>query len=112
VRKHGDGPGPDGEPTIVERILAGQVDLIVNTPRGAALQGGASPRLDGYEIRSAAVARGIPLVTTVQGLAAAVQGIEAQLGGPLAVRSLQDWAHGTARATAERVPPVGGAERA
>ena len=111
VRKHGDGPGPDGEPTIVERILAGQVDLIVNTPRGAALQGGASPRLDGYEIRSAAVARGIPLVTTVQGLAAAVQGIEAQLGGPLAVRSLQDWAHGTARATAERVPPVGRAER-
>src|SRR6202522_4340398 len=31
VRKHGDGPGPDGEPTVVTRILAGEVDLIVNT---------------------------------------------------------------------------------
>ncbi|HEX5295748.1 MAG TPA: carbamoyl-phosphate synthase large subunit, partial [Streptosporangiaceae bacterium] len=30
VRKHGDGPGPDGEPTVVTRILAGEVDLIVN----------------------------------------------------------------------------------
>ena len=99
VRKHGDGPGPEGEPTIVERILAGEVDLIVNTPRGAAIQGGPSPRLDGYEIRSAAVARGIPVVTTVQGLAAAVEGIEAQSAGPLPVRSLQDWAAGTARAT-------------
>ncbi len=102
VRKHGDGPGADGEPTVVSRILAGEVDLIVNTPRGAALAGGASPRLDGYEIRSAALARGIPLVTTVQGLAAAVEGIEAQLGGPLAVRSLQDWAQGTARAAADQ----------
>ena len=102
VRKHGDGPGPDGEPTVVARILTGEVDLIVNTPRGAALEGGASPRLDGYEIRSAALARGIPLVTTVQGLAAAVEGIEAQLGGPLAVRSLQDWARGTARAAADQ----------
>ena len=35
VRKHGDGPGPDGEPTVVTRILAGEVDLIVNTPFGS-----------------------------------------------------------------------------
>src|SRR5947199_971166 len=34
VRKHSEGPGPDGEPTIVERIVAGEVDLIVNTPFG------------------------------------------------------------------------------
>ncbi|CAL8576569.1 hypothetical protein XPA_002444 [Xanthoria parietina] len=27
--------GPDGEPTIVQRILAGEVDLVVNTPYGA-----------------------------------------------------------------------------
>ena len=65
VRKHSDGPGPDGEPTIVERILAGQVDLIVNTPFGSPGQSG--PRLDGYEIRTAAVRRGIPCVTTTAG---------------------------------------------
>jgi carbamoyl-phosphate synthase large subunit len=90
VRKHSDGPGPDGEPTIVERILAGQVDLIVNTPFGS--PGEASPRLDGYEIRTAAVRRGIPCITTTAGLAAAVQGIEAINSGEVGVRSLQEHA--------------------
>jgi len=90
VRKHGDGPGPDGEPTIVERILAGQVDLIVNTPFGS--PGQSRPRLDGYEIRTAAVRRGVPCVTTTAGLAAAVQGIEAINSGEVGVRSLQEHA--------------------
>jgi carbamoyl-phosphate synthase large subunit len=90
VRKHGDGRGPDGEPTIVERIMAGQVDLIVNTPFGSPGQSG--PRLDGYEIRTAAVRRGIPCVTTTAGLAAAVQGIEAITRGEVGVRSLQEHA--------------------
>jgi len=90
VRKHGDGPGPDGEPTVVTRILAGEVDLIVNTPAGSPGQSG--PRLDGYEIRTAAVRRGIPCVTTAAGLAAAVQGIEAIIRGEVGVRSLQEHA--------------------
>jgi carbamoyl-phosphate synthase large subunit len=84
VRKHSSGPGPDGEPTIVERILAGEVDLIVNTPFGN------SGRLDGYEIRTAAVTRGIPCLTTVQALGAAVQGIEAVRGGDVGVAPLQE----------------------
>src|SRR5579875_2476774 len=88
VRKHSDGPGPDGEPTIVERILDGQVDLIVNTPFGSPGQS-SGPRLDGYEIRTAAVRRGIPCVTTTAGLAAAVQGIEAIKADEVGVRSLQ-----------------------
>jgi len=90
VRKHSAGPGSDGEPTIVRRILDGEVDLIVNTPSGSPGQSG--PRLDGYEIRTAAVLRGIPSVTTVQGLAAAVQGIEAIARGDVGVRSLQEHA--------------------
>jgi carbamoyl-phosphate synthase large subunit len=85
VRKQSDGRGPDGEPTIVDRILAGQVDLIVNTPFG-----NSGPRLDGYEIRTAAVVRGVPCLTTVQALAAAVQGIEALRGGEIAVAPLQE----------------------
>jgi carbamoyl-phosphate synthase large subunit len=92
VRKHSDGTGPDGEPDIVARILDGQVDLIVNTPFGSPGQSG--PRLDGYEIRTAAVRRQIPCVTTIQGLAAAVQGIEAITRGEVGVRSLQE--HATA----------------
>jgi carbamoyl-phosphate synthase large subunit len=90
VRKHSDGAGPDGEPDIVARILDGQVDLIVNTPFGSPGQSG--PRLDGYEIRTAAVRRQIPCVTTIQGLAAAVQGIEAITRGEVGVRSLQEHA--------------------
>jgi carbamoyl-phosphate synthase large subunit len=90
VRKHGDGPGPAGEPTVVTQILAGEVDLIVNTPFGSPGQSG--PRLDGYEIRTAAVRRGIPCVTTAAGLAAAVHGIEAIIRGEVGVRSLQEHA--------------------
>jgi carbamoyl-phosphate synthase large subunit len=90
VRKHSDGPGPDGEPTIVTRLLAGEVDLIVNTPFGTPGQSG--PRIDGYEIRTAAVRRGIPCLTTTAGLAAAVQGIEAIQRGEVGVASLQEHA--------------------
>jgi carbamoyl-phosphate synthase large subunit len=99
VRKHGDGSGPSGEPTVVTRILAGEVDLIVNTPFGSPGQSG--PRLDGYEIRTAAVRRGIPCVTTAAGLAAAVQGIEAIIRGEVGVRSLQEHAALLGRAPRE-----------
>jgi carbamoyl-phosphate synthase large subunit len=70
----------------VDAILGGQIALIVNTPYGV------GPRLDGYEIRTAAVVRGVPCITTVQGLGAAVQGIEALIAGELGVRSLQEHA--------------------
>ena len=104
VRKHSDGQGPDSEPTVVTRILDGEVDLIVNTPFGS--PGHTGPRLDGYEIRSAAVRRGVPCVTTVQGLGAAVQGIEATIRGEVGVRSLQEHAErlrGSARLTRGRL---------
>jgi carbamoyl-phosphate synthase large subunit len=94
VRKHSDGAGPDGEPTVVTRILDGEVDLIVNTPFGSVSAASAAVRLDGYEIRTAAVRRGVPCVTTVAGLAAAVQGIEAIIRGEVGVRSLQEHAAG------------------
>ncbi len=92
VRKHSDGAAPGGEPTVVTRILDGEVDLIVNTPWGSLSAASASVRLDGYDIRTAAVRRGVPCVTTVAGLAAAVQGIEAIIRGEIGVRSLQEHA--------------------
>ncbi len=88
VRKYSAGRGPDGEPTVVDQILAGEVDMVVNTPSGR------NARADGYEIRAAAVAMDRPIITTVQELAAAVQGIEALGRGPLDVRSIQDWTNG------------------
>jgi carbamoyl-phosphate synthase large subunit len=90
VRKHFEGPGPDGEPTTVQRIQAGEIDLVINTPHGST--GGGSARVDGYEIRTAAIMANIPCITTVQGLGAAVQGIEAMRAGDIGVCSLQDWA--------------------
>src|SRR4051812_29967894 len=83
VGKYSEGPG-----NCVERILAGDVDIVVNTPFGS--PGNSGPRLDGYEIRTAAVAAGVPCITTVQGMAAAVQGVEALMAGDLGVRSLQE----------------------
>lgn len=96
VRKHFEGTGPAGEKTSVQLILDGDVQLVVNTPHGS---GGGSARVDGYEIRTAAVMGNVPCITTVQGLGAAVQGIEAMRAGQLGVRSLQEWAElGTAAA--------------
>ena len=97
VRKHSAGTGDDGEPTIVARILAGEVALVVNTPSSAGTTGatGSAARADGYEIRAATAAVGRPIVTTVQQLAAAVQAIDAEasaVGRPVRVRSLQEHA--------------------
>lgn len=90
VRKRWVGHEPDGTPTIIGRILAGDVDLIINTPSGTTT--GGSPRADGYEIRRAAIQGNIPCITTTQGLAAAVQGIESLRAESVGVRSLQSWA--------------------
>ncbi len=90
---------------MVTRILAGEVDLIVNTPFGSPGQSG--PRLDGYEIRTAAVRRGIPCVTTAAGLAAAVHGIEAIIRGEVGVRSLQQHAALIARPVAPSAGDLG-----
>ncbi|WP_327150690.1 carbamoyl-phosphate synthase large subunit [Nocardia sp. NBC_01329] len=90
VRKHSDPVSSSGgntppQPSIVDQIRDGEVDMVFNTPYG-----NSGPRVDGYEIRSAAVGVNIPCITTVQGAAAAVQGIEASINGGLGVRSLQE----------------------
>ncbi len=81
VPKHSSGEPGDA----VEQILAGGVDLVINTPFGV------GPRVDGYEIRAACVAREVACVTTIQAAGAAVQGIEALVRGEIGVRSLQEW---------------------
>lgn len=90
VRKNSAGRGPAGEPTIVDLISSGEVDMVINTPSG---QGS---RADGYEIRAATTAADKAIVTTVQQFSAAVQAIEAARSGPFGVASLQE--HDLARA--------------
>jgi carbamoyl-phosphate synthase large subunit len=84
IGKYSEGPG-----NVVEMIQAGEIDLIFNTPFGT--PGNSGPRVDGYEIRTAAVTAGVPCLTTVQAAAAAVQGIEDLVRGDIGVRSLQDF---------------------
>jgi carbamoyl-phosphate synthase large subunit len=79
VRKHFE-----GEENIVDMIKAGAVQMVINTPYG-----NRGPRVDGYEIRTAAVSRDIPCVTTIQGAAAAVHGIEALIRQDIGVEPLQ-----------------------
>jgi carbamoyl-phosphate synthase large subunit len=86
VRKHFEEAGEGrADRTAIDAINAGEVGMVINTPYG-----NSGPRIDGYEIRSAAVTMNIPCITTVQGASAAVQGIEAVIRGDIEVRSLQE----------------------
>jgi carbamoyl-phosphate synthase large subunit len=74
----------EGDRSVVDLIREGRVDMVVNTPFGR------EPRTDGWRIRTAAAQAGIPCVTTVPGVVAALRGIEslrAETGEP---RSLQE----------------------
>ncbi|MBA3327375.1 MAG: carbamoyl-phosphate synthase large subunit [Solirubrobacterales bacterium] len=74
----------DGSPNVVDRIEQGEVDLVINTPTGS------GARADGWEIRRAAVARGIPCITTLSGGHAAARAIAAARAGEPTVLSLQE----------------------
>ncbi|CAB4329199.1 unannotated protein [freshwater metagenome] len=85
VRKNSEGKGALGEPTIVDILNAGDIDLVINTPVGR------GTRADGWAIRTAAVQRNIPIITTTPGFSAAVEGIKVLRKGDLDVKSLQEW---------------------
>lgn len=91
VRKFSQ-PGTD--PSIVELITAGEVDVVVNTPSGR------SARADGYEIRAATVAVDKPIFSTVAELSAAVSALSA-IEKPFSVRSLQQYERDRRDALAE-----------
>jgi carbamoyl-phosphate synthase large subunit len=80
----------EGSPHVVDWIREGRVNLVINTPTGS------GARTDGYEIRTAAVRRGIPCITTMTGASAAVRAIAAQREREAEVRSLQEL-HGQVR---------------
>ena len=85
----------EGSPHVVDEIERGAVDLVINTPVGT------GARADGYEIRRAAIARGIPCITTLSGGMAAARAIAAARAGRVApVLSLQEL-HGSRPQAAE-----------
>jgi carbamoyl-phosphate synthase large subunit len=85
VRKNSEGTGAMGEKTIVDIINAGEIDLVINTPVGR------GTRADGWAIRTAAVQRSIPCITTTAGFSAAVDAIGFLQSNPLSIKSLQEW---------------------
>jgi carbamoyl-phosphate synthase large subunit len=80
----------EGSPHVVDAIAGGEVDLVINTPTGS------GARSDGWEIRRAAVVRGIPCITTLSGGQAAARAIRAARGGEAQVVSLQELHHSAA----------------
>jgi carbamoyl-phosphate synthase large subunit len=75
----------EGRPNVVDYIKNGQIGLIINTPWGK------GTRSDGYEIRTAAAAYGVPCITTIPAATAVLQGIEALLAHEMSVKALQDY---------------------
>jgi len=81
VAKLGDDEGRHA----VDLIEAGEVQLVINSPRGR------GPRADGAHIRSAAGRAGLPLVTTGAAALAAAYGLRDLRGLRPTVRSLQEY---------------------
>jgi carbamoyl-phosphate synthase large subunit len=73
----------DGSPHTVDLIRGGQVQLVINTPLGL------HAHTDGAEIRAAAIAMNVPLLTTLSAAMAAVAAIRALGENALKYRSLQ-----------------------
>ncbi len=85
VRKHSEGRSADGVKTAVEIIHDGDVNLVINTPLGR------GSKQDGWMIRTAAVQRSVPCITTIAGFKAAVAGIVDLQRTPMSTRPVQEW---------------------
>ena len=83
VHKHFEADAEDR--TVIDYLTAGTIDMVINVPSGR------QERADGYEIRAAATANSVPLITTLAEFAAAVTSLEVIRDSKFDVRSLQDW---------------------
>jgi carbamoyl-phosphate synthase large subunit len=76
---------PAAGPTAVDLIRAGEIQMVVNSPRGR------GPRADGGYIRSAAGVAGIPCLTTAAAALAAADGMADWSSHELQVKPLQEF---------------------
>ncbi len=70
--------------TALDLLRVGGIQLVINTPRGS------GAHADGAEIRRAATAAKVPVITTVAAARAAAAGLREWVEGTLSVRSLQE----------------------
>ena len=74
----------EGRPNMADKIISGEVALLINTPLGKESQ------YDDYATRRAAIAHGVPYITTLSAASAAVDAIMALWAGRREVKSIQD----------------------
>ena len=74
----------EGHPNLLDYMRDGQLQLVMNTPSGK------GARTDEGKIRAAAVAHGVPCITTIQAADAAVQAMEAMREEAMTVQAVQD----------------------
>ncbi len=74
----------EGHPNLLDYLIDGQIQLIINTPSGK------GARTDEGRIRAAAVAHGVPCITTIPAAEAALRAMEALRDESLTVQALQD----------------------
>jgi len=75
-------------PNVIDLMKDGAIGMLINTASGP------NPRRDEVHIRSEAIARGVPLITTLAGAQAAADGIASLRQGDIGVRTLQEFAEG------------------
>ncbi|RLD98994.1 MAG: carbamoyl phosphate synthase large subunit, partial [Aquificota bacterium] len=85
VYKIGKEGVPEGRPHVVDRMISGEIQMVINTPLGGPAQ------KDSLHIRRTALVYGIPYFTTMRGAMAAAEGIEALKKGRLDVAPLQEY---------------------
>ena len=74
----------EGHPNLLDHLIDGRVQLIMNTPRGK------GARTDEGRIRAASVMHGVPCITTLPAVEAVVLAMEALRKAPLSVQAIQD----------------------
>jgi len=74
----------EGHPNLIDHLIDGRVQLILNTPRGK------GARTDEGRIRAASVLYGVPCITTLPAAEACVRAMEGLRKAPLAVQPIQD----------------------
>ena len=75
----------EGRPDISDAIIDGEIQLVINTPRGK------TSKADDAYIRQTAIRSKVPYVTTLAAAVAAAKGIAACRAGRAKAKSLQDY---------------------
>jgi carbamoyl-phosphate synthase large subunit len=75
----------EGRPDVLDLVKNGEIKMIINTP------GGKKTKVDETKIRSGAIMHMVPIITTLNGARATINGLEAVKKKGFDVKALQDY---------------------